>query len=1196
MSKKVKTSDYVTDILVVEDSPTQAAQIKYLLESYNYKVVVTRDGRQAWDWLAEHKPSLIVSDIVMPEMNGYQLCEKIKSDEHTESIPVILLTALSDPDEVIDGLSCGADSFITKPYNKEFLLANIKKIISEKAIPKSKKDKLGIEINYAGKKRLIRAEPQKLVKLLLNIYQGAIHQNGELIKTQDELRLLNEKLEEFVEKGTAKLIIADKELIYQNEEKEKRAEELIIANEKQVFQTEEKEKRAAELIIADKELAFQTGEKEKRAAELIIADKELAFQTVEKEKRAAELMIADKELAFQTGEKEKRAAELEIADKELAFQTGEKEKRAAELMIADKELAYQDSEKEKRAEELIIANKKLAFQNEEKGKRADELIIANKELAFQNREKEKRADELILANKELAFQNEEKEKRAEELIIANKELAFQNEEKEKRAAELIIANKKLAFQNTEKEKRANELVIANKELAFQNREKEKRADELVIANRELAFQNEEKGKRADELIIANKELAFQNEEKEKRAAELIIANKKLAFQNREKEKRADELMIANKELAFQNEEKEKRAEELIIANKELAFQNEEKEKRAAELIIANKKLAFQNTEKEKRANELVIANKELAFQNREKEKRADELAIANKELAFQNEEKGKRADELIIANKELAFQNEEKEKRAAELIVTNKELKKNAEKILAFNAELEQRVSERTAQADAANAAKSEFLANMSHEIRTPMNAVLGYADLLGFLIKDKTQVEYIESIKSSGRSLLILINGILDLSKIEAGRLELQYEYVNTRSYFSEFERIFSLRLSEKGLKFNLDISSETPAGIFIDDARMRQILLNLIGNAIKFTEKGTIRLKVYTEKRRAINASNKKAEEVIDLRIEVSDTGIGIPQEMTEEVFKPFIQGQNVKKYGGTGLGLAITKRLLQLMNGTIDLDSQINKGSTFIIKIPGVSYLTDFDKRADEIQLDISEIVFEEALILIADDVEHNRSYLRDALRNTNLKIVEVENGQEGLSMAIKIIPDLIITDIRMPFLDGFEFLDRLKTNKMLKNIPVIAYSASVMKDQKDRIIESKFAGLMIKPVLVTELFYELMKHLKYKTVKAKVQKKLLSGIVLSKEISDLPGLIFSLNNQFKDICKTFEIIQPIDKVRDFGNQLVSLGKDHNSWIISGYGEELVCATDNFNIEAIIKLIGKYSGIVKNLKEPAKKIINA
>ena len=277
-------------------------------------------------------------------------------------------------------------------------------------------------------------------------------------------------------------------------------------------------------------------------------------------------------------------------------------------------------------------------------------------------------------------------------------------------------------------------------------------------------------------------------------------------------------------------------------------------------------------------------------------------------------------NELIQTRDELRLLNERLEDLVEE---RTKELKKNEEKILAFNAELEQRIRERTAQLDAANKAKSEFLANMSHEIRTPMNAVLGYAELLGFMLEDKTQRDYIESIKSSGRSLLTLINDILDLSKIEAGKLELQFEFVNSQSFFSEFERIFSLRLSEKGLKFILEISSGTPAGIYIDDARLRQIILNLIGNAIKFTEKGSIKLKVYTENPQIINYSKEKTEEFIDLIIEVNDTGIGISKEMQEEIFNPFVQGQgqNVKKYGGTGLGLAITQRLVQLMNGTID-----------------------------------------------------------------------------------------------------------------------------------------------------------------------------------------------------------------------------------------------------------------------------------
>jgi CheY-like chemotaxis protein len=345
-----------------------------------------------------------------------------------------------------------------------------------------------------------------------------------------------------------------------------------------------------------------------------------------------------------------------------------------------------------------------------------------------------------------------------------------------------------------------------------------------------------------------------------------------------------------------------------------------------------------------------------------------------------------------------------------------------------------------------------------------------------------------------------------------------------------------------------------------------------------------------VYIKNPKTSNSLNKETRKFVDLRIEVSDTGIGIPKEMLEEVFKPFIQGQdqNVKKYGGTGLGLAITKRLLQLMNATIDLDSRLNKGSTFKIKIPEVAYLNEFDKSADEILLDPSKIIFEEALILIADDVEHNRSYLRDALKKTNLKIVEAENGQEALSIAKKILPDLIISDIRMPILDGFELLNKLKSDKAIKHIPVIAYSASVMKDQKDRIFESKFSGLLIKPVLVTELYFELMKHLKYEMLKVSDSDQPVPEINLNPNISDLPGLIHSLDNYFKGVSETFEIIQPIDKIRAFGNELVILGINHNSVAITNYGEELVRSADSFNIEEIMKLIRKYKSMVESLKE--------
>jgi DNA-binding response OmpR family regulator len=166
MRNIIKTSGRMKNILVVEDSPTQAAQIKYLLEDNHFEVVVAFNGQEALVWLSKNEPFLIISDIVMPGMNGFQLCEKIKSDERTKNIPVILLTSLSDLEEVIEGLSCGADSFITKPYDKKFLISNIEKILLEKSVPDYFEGESGVVINYGGKKKLIKTEPQKMIKYL----------------------------------------------------------------------------------------------------------------------------------------------------------------------------------------------------------------------------------------------------------------------------------------------------------------------------------------------------------------------------------------------------------------------------------------------------------------------------------------------------------------------------------------------------------------------------------------------------------------------------------------------------------------------------------------------------------------------------------------------------------------------------------------------------------------------------------------------------------------------------------------------------------------------------------------------------------------------------------------------------------------------------------------------------------------------
>jgi signal transduction histidine kinase/DNA-binding NarL/FixJ family response regulator len=495
--------------------------------------------------------------------------------------------------------------------------------------------------------------------------------------------------------------------------------------------------------------------------------------------------------------------------------------------------------------------------------------------------------------------------------------------------------------------------------------------------------------------------------------------------------------------------------------------------------------------------------------------------------------------------------------------------------------------------AEQANRIKSEFLANMSHEIRTPMNAVLGYAELLATTGVDETQKGYIESIKSGGRALLTLINDVLDLSKIEAGRIELEFAYINTKAFFSEFEKIFFLKVSEKGLKFVLEISSGTPEGIYVDEARLRQIILNLAGNAIKFTNAGFVKLKVFTQNPKQSVSKDNITDEYVDLIVEVEDTGIGISEDFQEEIFDPFTQEGGHKKYGGTGLGLAITRKLLSLMNGTITFKSELGKGTTFKVDIPDVAVVRGLEKIQTEIQFYPREIIFDKTNIIIADDYESNRKYIVDALKETKISVLEADDGESAYSLARELIPGLIIADINMPGMNGFELLDKLKQDEKLKHIPVIAYSASVMKDQKEKVRNSEFAGLLIKPVQITELFLELMKHLIYKSVIAGEPELKGGEIDRAAGIMDLTQLIHSLETNYTEIWKTFSERQPINDIEEFGKNLVALGNNHNALLISEYGNEMVSAASSFNIKAVLKLLKKFPEIIKELNCRAQKI---
>lgn len=371
--------------------------------------------------------------------------------------------------------------------------------------------------------------------------------------------------------------------------------------------------------------------------------------------------------------------------------------------------------------------------------------------------------------------------------------------------------------------------------------------------------------------------------------------------------------------------------------------------------------------------------------------------------------------------------------------------------------------------AEVANRAKSTFLANMSHELRTPLNGVLGYAQILQ---RDHTltpkQRKGINIIRRSGDYLLTLINDILDLSKIEADKMELYPVDIDFNEFIRGIVELFAIRAQQKNIAFLYEPLSHLPVGVRTDDKRLRQILINLLGNAIKFTEKGGVTLKV--------SYSGQK------FRFQVEDTGCGIAAEDLTTIFKPFRQvgSHDAAKAEGTGLGLSITERLVSMMGGEIHVSSRLKQGSVFWFELD-LPVVFDLVKSKQPVEAPIIGFEGIPRKILIIDDKLENCLVIVHLLKPLGFDIIEASNGQEGIEKAMVFSPDLIITDLVMPVMDGFEVVRRLKNISALASIPIIASSASVFESDQQKSLMAGCSAFLPKPFqanLLLELLQELL----------------------------------------------------------------------------------------------------------------------
>jgi CHASE2 domain-containing sensor protein/FixJ family two-component response regulator len=436
-----------------------------------------------------------------------------------------------------------------------------------------------------------------------------------------------------------------------------------------------------------------------------------------------------------------------------------------------------------------------------------------------------------------------------------------------------------------------------------------------------------------------------------------------------------------------------------------------------------------------------------------------------------------------------------------QLKVTNEQLAKSNQQLETVNEQLhdysrtlEAKVGDRTREleeakqsADAANAAKSEFLANMSHELRTPLNGILGYAEILqrdpAIAPKQKDGVGIIHQ---CGSHLLTLINDILDLSKIEARKLELHPNDVNVSAFLKGVAQICAIKAEQKGIAFYSEFDSQLPTGIHVDEKRLRQVLINLLGNAIKFTDRGSVTLKVEVlphslslVDRKSTNGQGNDCP----IRIEVKDTGVGMTPEQLEKIFLPFEQvGDARKKVEGTGLGLAISQKIVQMMGSELVVSSQVGEGSIFQLDVvvPVLeNWVAENRKRQSR---SIVGVQGQKPTILVVDDHWENRSVIANLLEPLGLPIVEASDGQEGWDRVRELHPDLIVTDIKMPVMNGIEMIRKIRFSSHFKNIPIVVSSASVFESDRRQVLEAGADEFLPKPASINELLKILEKTLK------------------------------------------------------------------------------------------------------------------